>query len=222
MLINDDLSRPALVHAGRMEWTPSPAPGVERRMLYRQGGEKARATSIVRYAPNSRFAAHAHPGGEEFLVLEGVFQDQWGDYPAGSYVRNPPGTAHAPASAQGCTILVRLWQFAQGDTGRIVERAETEAPAHTLFAGDDEWVAIENWPPLAFVQRPNPQGIELLVLSGGFTAEAETLSRWSWMRLPAGHDLHAQAGAQGAQVWIRRGPLLHPRVAPFGEGRQGA
>lgn len=89
-------------------------------MLFRIGEEKARATSIVRYAPDSRFARHGHPGGEEFLVLDGTFQDETGDVPAGTYVRNPPGTGHAPGSATGCTILVKLWQFGADDRARIV------------------------------------------------------------------------------------------------------
>lgn len=92
MLLNDDFSARAVMHAANMDWVPSPTKGVERRMLFRIGDEKARATSIVRYAPQSRFPRHGHPGGEEILVLEGVFQDDHGDYPAGSYIRNPPGS----------------------------------------------------------------------------------------------------------------------------------
>ena len=101
----------AAVHAGRLDWTPSPIPGVDRRMLDRVGEEVARATSIVRYAPGSRFSPHTHGGGEEFLVLDGVFQDEHGDFPAGSYIRNPPTTSHTPGSEPGCTIFVKLWQF---------------------------------------------------------------------------------------------------------------
>ena len=51
---NSDLSARAVVHAARLSWTPSPIPGVDRRMLGRIGDEVARATSIVRYAPHSR------------------------------------------------------------------------------------------------------------------------------------------------------------------------
>ena len=75
--------------------------GVDRRPLDRIGEEVARATSIVRYAPGSRFSAHTHGGGEEFIVLDGVFQDEHGDYPPGTYVRNPPGTRHTPGSEPG-------------------------------------------------------------------------------------------------------------------------
>ena len=70
-----------------MEWIASPAGGVDRKMLDRIGDEKARATSIVRYAADSAFPEHEHPLGEEFYVLEGVFSDEHGDYPAGTYVQ---------------------------------------------------------------------------------------------------------------------------------------
>src|SRR5271169_5577343 len=97
MNLNSDFGARAAVHAARLEWTPSPIPGVDRRMLDRIGDEVARATSIVRYAPHSHFSPHTHGGGEEFLVLDGIFQDEHGDYPAGTYVRNPPTTSHTPA-----------------------------------------------------------------------------------------------------------------------------
>lgn len=122
MRINDDFTRPVIVHAARQDWVPSPAPGVHRRMLFRIGEEKARATSIVRYAPASAFPRHTHTGGEEFVVLDGVFQDEHGDYPAGAYIRNPPGTSHVPASKEGCTIFVRLWQFRADDRAQTVRQ----------------------------------------------------------------------------------------------------
>src|SRR5437868_7185446 len=111
MNLNADFGIRAAVHAARPEWTPSPIPGVDRRMLDRIGDEVARATSIVRYTPNSHFSPHTHGGGEEFLVLDGVFQDEHGDFPAGSYVRNPPTSRHTPGSAPGCVLFVKLWQF---------------------------------------------------------------------------------------------------------------
>ena len=119
MQINSDFSSTALVHAEQLAWTPSPMAGVDRRMLDRIGGEVARATSIVRYAPGSRFSAHTHAGGEEFVVLDGVFQDEYGDFPTGTYVRNPPTTAHTPGSATGCTIFVKLWQFDPNDRNQF-------------------------------------------------------------------------------------------------------
>lgn len=115
MEINADFAKRAAIRPGRAEWVASPLPGVERLMLDRLGGEVARATSLVRYAPGSRFERHEHALGEEFLVLDGVFSDAAGDFGPGSYVRNPPGTAHAPSSRDGCTIFVKLRQFQDGD-----------------------------------------------------------------------------------------------------------
>jgi len=125
MNLNSDFGARAAVHAARLDWTPSPISGVDRRMLDRIGDEVAHATSIVCYAPHSHFAPHTHGGGEEFLVLDGVFQDEHGDYPAGTYVRNPPTSSHTPGSEPGCTIFVKLWQFDPDD--RTPVRTDTTA-----------------------------------------------------------------------------------------------
>ena len=99
--LNADFARRVLLHTAGAVWQDSPQAGVQRIPLDRIGAEVARATSLVRFAPGSRFPAHVHGGGEEILVLDGVFSDESGDYPAGSYLRNPPGSRHAPASAPG-------------------------------------------------------------------------------------------------------------------------
>ena len=122
MKIRTDYSVREHVPFESVAWVVSPGEGVERKMLERDGGEVARATSIVRYAPGSSFAEHVHERGEEFLVLEGTFQDEHGDYPAGTYVRSPPGSRHRPFSANGCTIFVKLRQFSEGDMARCVMR----------------------------------------------------------------------------------------------------
>src|SRR6476659_2587269 len=131
MNLNADFTKRATVHAATLDWKASPMPGVERRMLDRIGDEVARATTIVRYAPGSQFSPHTHGGGEEFLVLEGVFQDEHGDYPVGSYVRNPPQSRHTPRSDPGCVLFVKLPQFDPNDrqhvrldTGRVVTIAD--------------------------------------------------------------------------------------------------
>ena len=120
MLINADFGRRVIAATADMEWVASPMAGVERKMLDRVGAEVARATSLVHYAPQSRFSAHTHGGGEEFYVLDGVFSDERGDYPAGTYVRNPIGSSYSPHSDPGCTIFVKLHQFDEHDQERIV------------------------------------------------------------------------------------------------------
>src|SRR6185369_1198965 len=120
MRINADFSERVVIQTNDLPWIASPQPGVDRRMLDRIGEEVARATSLVRYAPASVFEPHVHALGEEFLVLEGIFSDEHGDYPAGAYVRNPPGSQHSPRTEPGCIILVKLRQMAQTERERIV------------------------------------------------------------------------------------------------------
>lgn len=224
MRINDDLTVRAAVHSARLPWVPSPTAGVDRRMLFRIGAEKARATTIVRYAPGSTFPRHIHGGGEEYLVLDGTFQDEHSDYPAGSYVRNPPGSAHTPASAPGCTIFVRLWQF-RADDRELVVRLPGEGDAmparpgvgaeRVLFNSSNEQVRIETWQARRSITIENNRGLELLLLSGGFEQENERFEAGSWLRLPPGHNLNAVTAGQEALVWLKDAPLLDPEVCPF-------
>ncbi|MEM7404204.1 MAG: cupin domain-containing protein [Pseudomonadota bacterium] len=216
MRLNADFSTRAYV-AATEPFVASPMPGVERRMLDRVGDEVARATSIVRYAPDSRFSAHVHTGGEEFLVLEGVFQDEHGDFPAGTYVRNPIGTRHAPASASGCTIFVKLSQFSADeqqirrvDTEELRYRPDRECAgveAADLFKDADEHVRIEIWQPDSDVVLDASGGLEVLVLDGGFEYEGRTVGRHDWLRLPSGDRLRVGVSPGGARVWTKRGHL---------------
>lgn len=221
MRINDDLGKPVVVDTTKLDWVPSPAAGVDRRMLFRIGGEVARATSIVRYAPESAFPRHVHGGGEEILVLDGTFQDEHGDYPAGTYFRNPPGTSHVPAAKDGCTILVRLWQFREGDNEQIVRRPgegdraiprDGASEALVLFDDGHEEVRLETWKAGADVCVRNERGIEFFVLAGSLALNGGKVDAQSWGRLPAGVDFDASVGASGAVVWMKLAPLLHDDV----------
>ena len=224
MELNADFSRRVAVHAARLPWVPSPIAGVERRMLDRIGDEIARATSIVRYAPQSRFSAHTHGGGEEFLVLDGVFQDEHGDYPAGSYVRNPPTSRHTPGSAPGCVIFVKLWQFDPADrtpvrldTGKVPFAPAADRPGVetlSLFHDAREDVRLERWAPGAAITLPVPGGAEFLVIDGGFVEGGEVFAPHSWLRLPCGSTLRATAGPRGCKAWVKTGHLTHAVQAP--------
>jgi len=119
MRLNADFSKRIVIDTEAMPWEASPMPGVKRRKLDRIGEEVARATSLVKYDPDSYFSAHTHGGGEEFFVLEGVFSDEHGDYPAGTYVRNPIGSSHTPRSEEGCIIFVKLHQFDEEDQAQF-------------------------------------------------------------------------------------------------------
>ena len=217
MQINADFDQRVAMHAEEIDWVESPTAGVARRMLDRIGDEVARATTIVRYAPDSRFPAHVHAGGEEFVVLDGVFQDESGDFPAGTYVRNPPTSRHSPASASGCTIMVKLWQFDPDDrtnvvidTNRIGAVADPARPGVSvtpLFRDAREDVRVERWAAGATVDLEWTGGAELFVLDGGFTQDGERFRRHSWLRLPVDGRTVAEAGSDGAVVWIKTGHL---------------
>ena len=216
MELNADFSRRATVHAAQLAWVPSPIAGVDRRMLDRIGDELARATSIVRYAPKSRFSPHTHGGGEEFLVLDGVFQDEHGDYPAGSYVRNPPTSRHRPGSEPGCVLFVKLWQFDLAD--RTPVRIDAAAVAYVpslgrpgvavapLFHDASEDVRLERWEP-GEIALSVPDGGEFLVLNGNFVESGERFEPQSWLRLPCGGGLRAIAGPEGCTAWVKTGHL---------------
>ena len=213
MEINARFDQRVLVHSAQMPWVDSPVGGVQRRMLDRIGGEVARATSIVRYAPGSRFTPHTHSGGEEFIVLEGVFQDEHGDFPAGSYIRNPPTSYHTPASAPGCIIFVKLWQFDPFDRTPVVIDMNTMGCVRAadrpgvavmpLFEDARETVQLETWDADATVKTAVPEGAELLVLDGSLSESGDALQRHSWLRIPIGGKLDAVAGSQGAKVWVK-------------------
>lgn len=211
--LNADFSQRILIHASELPWIDSPMPGVKRRMLDRIGAEVARATTIVRYDPGSQFSPHVHTGGEEFVVLEGVFQDEHGDFPAGSYIRNPPTSRHTPGSDPGCVIFVKLWQFDAADRtqvrvsfdkmGRVADAQRPGVSATPLYQDDRETVQIEYWAPGVEIDLATPEGAECLVLNGECTEGGDNLSVQSWLRLPLHSHLHAVAGPQGTTVWIK-------------------
>lgn len=224
MNINADFTKRAAVHSDREPWVASPMKGVDRRMLDRIGDEVARATSIVRYAPGSAFSAHTHSGGEEFLVLDGVFQDEHGDFPAGTYVRNPPTSSHTPRSLPGATIFVKLWQFDPDDRQQITIDTNSQTPRSVsagvseipLYEDHRERVRIELWAPASEINIDAHQGFEALVIEGSFSDGDETFERNAWLRLPVGAALKAVTGAEGARLWIKSGHLAEPQVAPGG------
>ena len=218
MRINADFSLRALVRPGDGAYVPSPTPGVERLMLDRIGEEIARATTIVRYAPNSSFPAHEHGGGEEFLVLQGLFLDEHGAYPAGTYVRNPIGTRHSPsAGPEGALLFVKLHQFSHEDveqkvidTGKAAfEPGPTAGTSRfMLHEHDRERVTLVRW--TAESRLPAEEvtgGAEILVVEGGFEDEQGTYPTGSWLRLPHASRFVPRAGPNGALLYVKTGHL---------------
>ncbi|HGM8359646.1 cupin domain-containing protein [Pseudomonas aeruginosa] len=211
MLVNADFTHSAVVAPHDYEWVASPQPGVERVMLDRLGGEKARATSIVRYAPESHFPQHRHPGGEEIFVLSGTFSEGDQHYPAGWYLRNPPGSAHQPSSHEGAIIFVKLWQMQANEDRRI--RIDTRDPACwqvqegrkvcPLFSSTNENVCLQRLDSREFVFSESVDSAEILVLAGELTSGDVTYERGSWIRLPKGIYPEIGAGNQGATIYLK-------------------
>jgi anti-sigma factor ChrR (cupin superfamily) len=215
--INADFSERVVIPTDEMPWIPSPQAGVERRMLDRIGGEVARATSLVRYAVASAFPAHEHALGEEFLVLSGVFSDEHGDYPAGTYVRNPPLSRHTPHTAQGCTIFVKLRQMPLAEHDRLVidttiaswkpaeQAGLTRLPLHEVAGGES--VAMERLAPgAALAEVDCPGGEEILILAGDLRDGQGVYGPGTWIRNPAGFR-RALGSADGATYWVKRGHM---------------
>ncbi len=216
MQINSDLSKRAAVEGDKLDWVATRLPGVERRMLERDGAESGRATTIVRYAPGSSFSPHTHTGGEEFVVLEGTFSDDMGDFPKGMYVRNPVGSTHTPSSADGCVILVKLWQIPPEDQEFVrvdINDAENWQPGRcgeqvlALHETEDEVVQMLRWSPGAlFEAREYPDGAEFFVIEGSFTDDHGTYPKHSWLRLPPGAK-HTPKSEEGCLIYVKTGHL---------------
>jgi anti-sigma factor ChrR (cupin superfamily) len=215
--VNADFSRRVVVATDALPWIASPQAGVERRLLDRIGGEVARATSLVRYAPASSFPAHEHALGEEFLVLEGIFSDEHGDYSKGTYVRNPPGSRHMPRTGPGCVILVKLRQMRRDETRRIVVDTTAadwrpgDVVGHARIAlyaePAGETVTMEKLAPGTRLGAYDvPGGEEIFLLEGDLADGHGTHRPGTWIRNPAGfrHELSTQGGAV---FWRKRGHL---------------
>lgn len=220
MLINADFSARAVVNTKALPWVPSPLAGVERKMLERDGGEVARATSVVRYAPGSAFDAHEHGGGEEFFVLEGVFSDERGDYPTGTYVRNPPGSRHRPFSRAGCVLFVKLRQIAAEDSARVA--IDTTRSAWAPYPGAEgldmmmlhthgrERVYLARWTAGAsYPMHRHAGGEEVYVLSGELGDNLGSYPTGTWIRSPVGSE-HAPFSKAGAIIYVKSGHLVDP------------
>jgi anti-sigma factor ChrR (cupin superfamily) len=217
MKIAADFSQREVVHSASLPWVDSPMAGVARRSLDRVGEEVARATTVVRYAVGSQFSPHIHAGGEEFVVLEGVFQDEHGDYPVGSYVRNPPQSRHTPGSNTGCVILVKLWQFQPEDSTpvrlNINEMVSLPDPdvigvsVIPLFKDKHEHVSVIDLQPHTNMEFTPAGGAELFVLQGRVTEQQDILLKHSWLRAPIGCPISLRTDELGAKIWIKTNHL---------------
>jgi anti-sigma factor ChrR (cupin superfamily) len=191
--LNMDFDKPVCMLPGQYDWVASPADGVSRVPLERVAAESGHKTSFVQFSPESYFPGHGHPLGEEIYVLEGVFSDQYGDYPAGTYLRNPPGSSHRPFTREGCRLFVKLDQFDPDDSEKIVLRPQDQhwrpgigrlrvAPLHNYGTQN---TALVFWPANeVFQPHVHWGGEEIVVISGTFRDEFGEYPAGSWIRSP--------------------------------------
>lgn len=215
--LNTDVSLRCVVDSSALPWVESPSPLVQRRLLERDGGEAARATSVVRYAAGARFDAHRHDLGEEILVLEGTLSDEFGNYGPGSYIKNPPGSAHAPLSEEGCTLFVKLRHLDPHDAARVVVPTRQALWRQGLVEGLSVlplWefgtchTALVRWAPETYF---NPHrhygGEEIFVVEGVFSDEHGHYPQGSWIRSP--HlSQHQPFSREGCLILVKTGHLL--------------
>lgn len=212
--VNADLSSPAVVCSARMDWQPSPSGTVWRKPLYREGGEYGPVTSVVRYAPEGGFRPHPHPAGEEILVLSGVFSDEHGDYPSGTWMLNPEGYVHAPYSDPGCELLVRLRQYP--GIGRA--RCQVNTRTASWLAGGVKGLSVlplyheTAFPEFLTLARLAPgvslptlslqSSVEYFVLEGSLRNGEELHAAGTWLRLPPRIE-HTLSSPEGVRYYVR-------------------
>ena len=214
--INADHAQRCVVNSSQLEWQPSPSPLVQRRLLERDGGEVARATSVVRYEPGATFERHVHERGEEILVLDGTLCDDSGTHGPGTYLHNPPGSSHAPFSPDGCTLFVKLRHLAPLDTEAVVVNTREAAWYPGLVPGlsviplhsfEGQHTALVRWAPGTFF---NPHrhfgGEEIFVVEGVFEDEHGRYPVGSWLRSP--HlSQHQPFSREGCLIFVKTGHL---------------
>ena len=215
-MLNMDFTKRVVIHTTQQNWQPSPLPGVWRKPLARENRESGHATSVVKYDAGASFSAHNHPLGEEIFVLSGTFSDETGDFPAGSYFRNPKGFVHAPFSVNGCELLVKLHQISPLDNKRITIDTNrqcwqpgygnlTVKPLHNFAT---ESVALVFWPAgEKFILHRHFSGEEIYVISGELIDELGRYPAGSWIRSP--HlSQHQPFVEQDTLIWVKTGHLV--------------
>lgn len=214
-MLNMNFDERVVLSQHDLDWVQSPMQGVWRKPLAREDAERGHATSIVRYDAGAKFSEHGHPLGEEILVLEGTFSDETGDYPAGTYFRNPEGFRHAPFSQAGCIILVKLHQFQNGDDQHIVidtHRApwlpgQGNLQVMSLHDYQGEHAALVKWPAgEKFVPHQHFGGEEIFVISGEFKDEFGSYPAGTWIRSPHGSRHHPYV-EEDTIIWVKVGHL---------------
>lgn len=214
-MLNMDFDEKVVINTLLQQWQSSPSATVWRKPLEREAKESGHTTSVVKYEAGARFKEHSHPLGEEIFVLDGVFSDEHGDYPTGSYLRNPPGSKHSPFSEEGCVIFVKLNQFDRNDRHHVRLQTSTAQwlpgqgglEVMPLHQYEHESVALVKW-PAGEVFKPHRHfgGEEIFVLSGTFKDEQGEYPKGTWLRSPHMSQHHPYVNEETI-IWVKTGHL---------------
>ncbi len=213
--LNMNFKEKVIIDTMSMQWTQSPKKGVQRKRLEVEDVESGHVTSIVKYDSGSSFNEHLHHGGEEILVLKGTFSDETGDYKAGTYIRNPPGSSHTPFSHDGCIIFVKLHQMQKSGENNLaintnkITFVKSDAVGHSsysLYHSKFESVALEKLITKTQLElEVNSSGYELLLLEGSLSLDNEKINPLTWVRLPEGkYKINAHTTCT---FWSKQGHL---------------
>lgn len=226
-VISGDLNTRVAMDTSDMSWSASPSGAVWRKRVHLVGPpESGQVTSVVRYEAGATFPEHNHPDGEEILVLEGVFSDEHGDWPKGSYLLNPDGFRHAPFSTEGCVIFVKLRQFPGEDRHHVAIQTSdlawkpTGQPGVTVKhlyeqPGYADRMRLECWATGATVTNLYPEGAELFLIDGRFDDDLDAYMAGTWIRLPNGSS-HTARTIDECTLYIKEGGFTYLDTAADG------
>ena len=218
-MLNQNFHEKVVMQSSQFESVPSPCDGVIRTLLERsEDSEYAISTTLVEFQPDSRFDEHIHDHGEELFVIEGTFSDEYGDYPEGTYIRNPNGTKHSPFSKKGCKLFVKLRQFDNKDDKRIIINTNKQSWLPGLVKGlevmplhnfEHENTALVKWDKnTQFNFHQHFGGEEILVLNGTFYDEFGSYPKLTWIRNPHMSKHTPYTLDDGALIFVKTGHLL--------------
>ncbi|MEC9347897.1 MAG: cupin domain-containing protein [Pseudomonadota bacterium] len=218
--LHGDRNLSVVVDTTLMDWQPSPSPGVWRKRLELVGdSEKGMVTSVVKFAPGAQFSDHAHPLGEEVLVLDGTFADEHGTYPRGSFTLLPTGSRHHPVTPEGCTLFVKLCQYSGAD--RPTKRLDSTDAAAWIQTGPGRRIFPvfneDKWPEKIYLARLDPGvriplhdhaagGEELFVIEGSLADENGHYRAGTWLRFAPGSE-HAPYTDTGCLLYVKIGHM---------------
>lgn len=213
--LNLDFSQRLVINSGQLAWVGAPAPRVWHKQFERELPERGRSTSLVRFQYGSSYHTKGHPMGEEILVLDGTFSDEYGEYPTGTYLRYPPEFEHTSYSESGCILFVKVDHFQPGDNERVVilpdamnwTPTECGGSMVTLHRHTQEHTALVRWSPgkCAPVHQRSA-GEEVLIIEGRLADEHGEYPSHTWIRCPHRCD-HNFFTEEGALVFIKNSHL---------------